>query len=133
MSVPPVAESILVEKVSENRILFEFKYLYEDLAIGETQAGMAVAQMHDIITASPQTQFDILVKLAPQSEVTATLDENRAYLDIILHKQVRRIAIVFDQEKHSKSVAFIINVFQKLTDKIRIFSDPEEAEVWLDT
>lgn len=132
MSIPPVAESILVKKVSENRILFEFKYLYEDIAVGETQARMAVAQMHDIITAHPQIQFDILVKLAPQSEVSATLDENRAYLDIIMHKQVKRIAIVFDDQKHSKSVAFIINVFQKLTDKIRIFSDPEEAEVWLD-
>ncbi len=129
---PEVQESILVKKTSETRILFEFKYFYGAQATGEIQARMAVAQIHDIISANPQTQFEILVRLAPQSEITTALDANRAYLDIMLHKQVRKIAVVFDAEKHSKSVTFVVNVFQKLTDKIKIFTEEREAVAWLD-
>jgi len=128
----PVTESILVQKVSENRIVFEFKHFYEDASLGATQAGMAVAQMYNIISAEPQTEFTIMVILAPQSEIATTLDSNRAYMDIILHKQVKKIAIIFDKDKHSKSVNFVVDVFQKLTDKIRIFSEQNEAKLWLD-
>lgn len=132
MSNLPVEDSVLVQKVSQNRIYFEFKQFYDDNSIVATQAGIAVARMHDIIAAEPLTEFTILVKLAPESEITTTLDSNRAYMDIIMDKQVKKIAIVFEKEKHSKSVNFVVSVFQKLTDKIRTFSQQTEAESWLD-
>lgn len=132
MSILPVADSVHIEKTSKNRIYFEFKQFYEDGSVVATQAGVAVAKMHDIIAAEPLTEFTILVKLAPESEITTTLDSNRAYMDIIMDKQVKKIAIVFEKEKHSKSVNFVVSVFQKLTDKIRTFSVQTEAEAWLD-
>lgn len=131
-SIPSVAESVLVKKTSDTRIYFEFKHFFDDPSIGATQAGIAVAQMHDIISAEPLTEFTILVKLAPESEITTTLDSNRAYMDIIMDKQVKKIAIIFEKEKHSKSVNFVVDVFQKLTDKIHTFANQADAEAWLD-
>ena len=131
VAIIPVPESIIVKKLEDDLILLEFVHFYGDDELDETQARTAVAQIHDMLVAEPSKQFTFLVRLAPEKEVRTTLDSNRAYLDIILHKQVRKIAIIFDAQKHSRSVKFVVDVFQKLTDKIRVFTQEDEGRVWL--